>query len=219
MASPYVVDPETFLTSHAMRQVELWKQAKENITEAQLHMQRNYNLRAKDHKFKVGSKVWLADYVTKPGEQRKFGYKWKGPYRIANIRSVVAQLVPVNEPGSKIVEAHLNNLKPFFAPYVPLVHTVPQPIEMTQKVEIKSDTIDSMQVEPPTDRTSPVTDELPLDTPTVITDPINQPPPTPLQQPQIIPDPVTKTTFVNPYAKPQTGPRPIHLRTRKIPRT
>ncbi len=124
-AMPYQVDPESFLASYAMQQVQLWKEAKENITVAQLQASRLYNRHAKRTEYHVGSLVWVIDQTKPIGETKKLLGQYKGPFRIAKLTETNAWLVPVNAPGDKFKESHLNNLKPYHPPYAPLVHEIP----------------------------------------------------------------------------------------------
>ena len=127
--TPYAPDdvPE-HLASHAMRQIELWKIAKENITKAQIEMQRKMNVNAKETRFQVGQKVWLIDPVTPVGESKKLCPKFRGPYRIVKLTNVNAWLVPPDKPSSKFIESHLNNLKIWHPPHIPLQNVIPVPL-------------------------------------------------------------------------------------------
>lgn len=112
--------------------------ALEKITEAQLKQEKQYNIHATPTKFQIGSKVVLRDPTTPIGESKKLNEQYKGPFRIAQLSETSAKLAPINQPATKLIGVHLNNLKLFSTPHVPLVHMVPKKVTEPQTEKSQS---------------------------------------------------------------------------------
>ena len=135
------------MVDYAKKQVAIWRHAKENVTQAQLEMQDKFNQKAKLSNIRVGDFVWVIDRTTTVGEPSKFHIKYKGPYRVAKMNMSTCFVVPYNAPGKSLLQVHLNNIKPYKSPHIPLQNLLPAPRQFP-KVETAENKQPQAQPEP-----------------------------------------------------------------------
>ncbi|CAF1037610.1 unnamed protein product [Brachionus calyciflorus] len=111
------------------------KQIEFNLDQSKRRQKKYYDQKLNTKQcFKVGSKVWLKNHVTKPGLSRKFTVKWIGPYTIEKVLDELNYVVK-RISDDKIFTTHYNRMCQF-------KETINQPeVEDSKKNELSKNEI------------------------------------------------------------------------------
>ena len=88
-----------------------WKQAKENIKNAQKHQKYQYDRTARPPKFLTGDRVFLYKPAEKCGEGRKLARPFHGPYRISEMNNNTAKIRRVDRPDGDLLLVATDRLR------------------------------------------------------------------------------------------------------------
>lgn len=88
---------------------------RENILKAQQQYAAKYNEKRTEKHYPVGSKIMVAETMTKPGLSKKLSPKFMGPFRILKQLSPLHYMVKHMSSAQKAIVVHVNRMKPFGA--------------------------------------------------------------------------------------------------------
>lgn len=127
--------PEDTPASERQYAEELLRRLSDCRSIAQMHMEHSQDSRKarfdftrSDVRYTVGTRVWLRKFAVKPGQKKKLLSQWVGPFVILAQRSPLNYLIQAT-PRSRIISAHVENLKPFHQS----VDETPQEVTVTPK--------------------------------------------------------------------------------------
>ena len=104
---------DQYVLNLAEKMKETWRVAHDNITKAQKIQKQAYDkaVTRQPKDFRIGDQVYLRNTQRKVGVCPKFQSKYLGPFRIINVDSTNASIVPVDSSNNKEQLVHLNRLK------------------------------------------------------------------------------------------------------------
>ncbi len=117
---------------------QAWQLAQEHLVQAQARQKHYYDRTVRNYEFSVGDRVWLYTPAVKKGKTPKLSRFWKGPFRIVEMASPNARIVPTDAPRKPPVTVHVNRLKPCYESHVPnpaLIPTIDEGEEQPEQTE------------------------------------------------------------------------------------
>ncbi|KZS20297.1 Uncharacterized protein APZ42_013090 [Daphnia magna] len=87
-----------------------FQRVREESGKARNRQREQYNKRAKERKYVVGDRVLLDIRVVKEGDNRKFTFKYKGPYRVVKVYTNTT--LDIEDNSYLCQRTHVNRLKP-----------------------------------------------------------------------------------------------------------
>ena len=105
--------PEEYLRDLQARFEDVHNFARERISMATERMKTRYDIKATNHEFQEGEKVWLWNPVRRKGLSPKLQSNWDGPYTVLKrLNDVVVRIR--KSPSSKPKVVHYDRLAPYY---------------------------------------------------------------------------------------------------------
>ena len=99
-SSPYIVDSSDYSVELTSSLSSAWALAREKIQIAQFNQKKQYDKRAKEHRFQVGDRVMIHMPSTVTGKAWKLAHPFHGPYRVLNVTPTNVEAWLVDQPDA-----------------------------------------------------------------------------------------------------------------------
>ncbi len=106
-----MVDLDDYKTSLVGSLSDAWEMARTAVKKAQSRQKKYYDVRARESRLQVGDRVFVYMPSAKKGKAHKFARPFHGPFRVIELTSNDAKVIPVDKPHDPPIYVALERVR------------------------------------------------------------------------------------------------------------